>query len=63
MNRIPANAPFVALAVTAQLAVVAGLFRQVLVTRAERRELDDYLQWLLEHAAGPVSVARRHAWR
>jgi hypothetical protein len=59
---MPPTGP-VLLAVATLFVVAAGLFRQVLVTRAARRELDRYLQWLLECAAGPVSVALPYPWR
>ena len=45
-----------AVALVMQSAVVAGLLRHVRATRAARRQLDSYLQWLLEDAAGPARV-------
>ena len=55
--------PPVLLAVVTLLLVSAALCRHVLVLRAVRRELDGYLRWLLEDAAGPVSVAQPFLWR
>lgn len=55
-------APVVALAVSILLVVVVALCQEVLAIRAIRRELDSYLRWLLEDAAGPVSVARPESW-
>lgn len=51
---MPPIAP-VLLAIASLLVVAAGLFRQVLEVRAVRQELDSYLRWLLEDAAGPVA--------
>lgn len=48
----------VLLAVTTLVLVAAALCREVLLIRGrERRDLDCYLQWLLEHATGPVKVS------
>ena len=58
-----AASPIVFLAVFVLLVVAAGLVREVLVLRAGRREIDRYLRWLLEDAAGPVSVAPQPLWR
>jgi len=52
----------VVLAVTALLAVWAGLVHRVLITRT-RRELDRYLCWLLENTAGPLTIAPPYRWR
>jgi len=55
------QAPFlvVLLAVTTLVVVAAALCREVLVIRVrQRRDLDCYLQWLLEHATGPLRVKR-----
>ena len=53
-----AHLPIVLLAFTA-LVVVATALGEVLVLRVrERRDLDGYLQWLLQHATGPVNVSR-----
>lgn len=59
---MPAPDPVIVLAVTMPFVVAAALCREFLVLRAARRELDSYLHWLLEDAAGPVSVARLHPW-
>ena len=51
--------PVVLFAVAVLVVVAAALCRQVLVLRVRaRRDLDCYLQWLLEHATGPVNVSR-----
>lgn len=38
------------------------LCRRALERRSTRRELDSYLRWLLDEAAGPVSVGRLRRW-
>jgi hypothetical protein len=55
---MPAAAPVVILAVTAWFGVAAALCRHTVMLRAERREVDLYLRWLLQQAVGPVSLVR-----
>lgn len=56
---MPAPVTVVLLAVTALVVVAAALCREVFVIRLRaRRDLDRYLQWLVQHATGPVSVSR-----
>ena len=56
---MPAPFPIVLLAVISLLVVTVALCREVLVLRVrERRDLDCYLQWLLQHASGPANVSR-----
>ena len=57
---MPAPVLVVLLAVTTLVVVTAALCREVLVLRArQRRDLDCYLRWLLQHATGPVNISRR----
>lgn len=50
----PITAVVVALAL--QIMVMTGLVQHVRGIRAVRRELDRYLRWLIDEAAGPISV-------
>lgn len=59
---MPAPLLVVLLAVTTLVVVAAGLCCEVLALRA-RRDVERYLQWLLEHATGPVSLAPPNRWR
>ena len=58
---MPAPLLVVLLAVTTLVVVAAALCREVVVLRG-RRDIDQYLRWLLEHATGPVSLARPPRW-
>ena len=56
---MPAPFLIVLLAVTTLVVVAAALCREVFVLRArQRRDLDCYLRWLLQHATGPVNLNR-----
>jgi hypothetical protein len=50
----PTMAAVVALVL--QIAVVAALVQHLLAKRADRRELDRYLRWLIDEAARPIIV-------
>jgi hypothetical protein len=55
--------PLVVLVALVALALVTtALAREVLVLRV-RREMDRYLQWLTEHATGPLTVAPLRRYR
>ena len=53
----------VLLAFTTLIVVAAALCREVVVLRSrKRRDLDRYLQWLLEDACGPIGLSRPLRW-
>ncbi|HET9769244.1 MAG TPA: hypothetical protein VFS16_00045 [Acidimicrobiia bacterium] len=56
------DATVLTVAVITPAAVAAGLARQFLAARVARREIDSYLRWLLDEAAGPVTVTRPCRW-
>jgi hypothetical protein len=59
---MPDSSLLVVLAATALVIVATALLREVLVLRSWRRELDQYLRWLMEDATGPLSLTRSPRW-
>jgi hypothetical protein len=47
----------VLLAVSTLVVVATALYREVFALRG-RRDVDQYLQWLMQNAIGPVRLAR-----
>jgi hypothetical protein len=58
---MPDSPLVVLLAFTALVVVATALFREVSVLRV-RRDVDQYLQWLMADAVGPLSPAPPPRW-
>jgi hypothetical protein len=58
---MPAPSVVVLLAVTVLVTVATALGCEVLVLR-RRRDVDQYLQWLMESAVGPLTLSPPPRW-